>query len=517
MRLRHAARVLAPTVAADIAGMHPTCLTPSAIPAAYAGFTIPSTSSAYNPNWAQRMMSAQTQAVVERRRRFQGRMFRLWVEDCMVRGGIRVHAFDTVSLTETHTDFSDAVVQRMFDNYWECVRRIRESYGMSGAPTTDAEHSAELREFLGCLLDSAHFELNDEGNALALRVPTAVEPRDPISGSPRLSQAWREDQTRDPLTKTWIKTNIWHQQPLRARSRCETRPASANSRIGVARVTSRSRPESARMPNSHHAPTRSTAQSDRGKTLNSRSDDAGPRLRVGGPGSVQSDRFLNVESRCTAGRRPAGPVPKFRRKVRPSSARGISGERHQEAMAETLKTKTVEEDDWPHWTLEDVDQAGTQPRTRNLRQHRPVSAKALKHKRVPDENTDGPTIYEDREPSVDDGKSERDASVSARSSVIVTVSPGPHDFNVNQEEIVDCKKVGIQRGETFDSSPEVICDLKIRTDEASTRIPPPCRRTVPHASTQPRSTTTRLGTAFSSFPSEPHCSTPPQRYRPTKR
>lgn len=366
-----------------------------------------------SPQWATEIMRAET--LVERKRRFQGRLFRLWVEDCVLRGGIRVHAMDTASLAETHLELGDAVVQQMFDAYWERARRLRLAVGDSRGG--DAEHGEEIREFLDCLLDAAYFELSQDGQELALRVPPVVEPRPPQE-TPGL-RTWRDPPEQpqleeEPLTTTWIRQNILTpRQPrhrpssARPKERC-TRSSSARPAGRVVQAaggqswqgsTCRSRPMSAAAPRPQSARSAVSMFSRPGDGLPATAA-RGPRPEDAKPGP------------------PAGPRLGAPRRPRPASAQGPRGEEpaamQPRPPAAPRRPGTAP---FPRAWGADTGCAAEEPvaperfacggAVAAARQRRPASAKASKHKRVP-ENNDGPTIYEDHEPSIADGDSEHD-------------------------------------------------------------------------------------------------------------
>lgn len=173
--------------------------------------------------------------LVERRRTLGDREFRLWVEDLTDRGGIRIYAMDTVSFTKIHTDIKDADIQSMFNQYWWKLSRKR-----------SGDHSQQLTDFLGTLLDSAYLEL---GTELELRIPQAVEPprsqaeagggwtflskgwiRDNILSGSRPSSASRPNACKPQQRR---HTAGETRRPVRPQSACSSRPQ-------------RSRPQSAR-------------------------------------------------------------------------------------------------------------------------------------------------------------------------------------------------------------------------------------------------------------------------------
>jgi hypothetical protein len=116
--------------------------------------------------------------VVERKRRFGDRLFRLWVEDCESRGGVRIHALDVASLNRVHMDLRDCEIQAMFDHFSSrrCDNMARWIARQAAPQPTDMAHDRDLQEFLRHLLDAAYFELADGGHALQLRLPAFIDP-----------------------------------------------------------------------------------------------------------------------------------------------------------------------------------------------------------------------------------------------------------------------------------------------------------------------------------------------------
>uniref|UniRef100_A0A7S4UK27 Uncharacterized protein n=1 Tax=Alexandrium monilatum TaxID=311494 RepID=A0A7S4UK27_9DINO len=163
--------------------------------------------------------------LVERRRTLGEREFKLWVEDLLVRGGIRVCAMDTASFAQIQTDVSDAEVQSMFNQYWWRLSRKR-----------SGDHCEQLTEFLGALLDSAYLELGAED--LELRIPEAVHP--PLQ-SARTVDAFGCNWMYT-VSKGWIRDNILQGRPSSALRRVPCRP---QRRQTAGEVRRPSRPQSA--------------------------------------------------------------------------------------------------------------------------------------------------------------------------------------------------------------------------------------------------------------------------------
>lgn len=147
--------------------------------------------------------------MVERRRRFGDRLFRLWVEDCALRGGVRVHAMDVQSLCRSHVDLHDNDVQSMFNRFISrsCNRMERWIAGVS--ETSSAAHDRELQEFLCCLLDAAYFELDEAGSSLQLRLPAFVEPLAAVPAEEQtLVEVDRPQSPKSPISAHWIREKL---------------------------------------------------------------------------------------------------------------------------------------------------------------------------------------------------------------------------------------------------------------------------------------------------------------------
>lgn len=143
--------------------------------------------------------------LVERKRRFGSLLFRLWVEDCASRGGIRVHAMDVESLSHCHADLCDADVQSLF-NYFASKSSSSLSRWVMGRPESCSAHDEELNEFLTCLLDAVFFEVDQSGALLQLRLPARVEP---VSiDAPVLTETSVPATPSSPLKASWIRQHI---------------------------------------------------------------------------------------------------------------------------------------------------------------------------------------------------------------------------------------------------------------------------------------------------------------------
>jgi len=151
-----------------------------------------------------------TEVLAERRRKFDDRLFRLWVEDCATSRGVRLHAMDVSSFARMHTDVRDADIQAMYDHFTQ--RRHGRKFAAS---FSDREHESELRDFLTCLLDAVYFELGEAGgcSALELRFPSEIDPPPCPQHDARhthvlvdLPKSNQNDSA--PLSKTWIREKI---------------------------------------------------------------------------------------------------------------------------------------------------------------------------------------------------------------------------------------------------------------------------------------------------------------------
>lgn len=523
---------------------------------------------AWSPAWgSQDVNEVQEEVVVERRRRFEGHVFRLWVEDCMLRNGIRVHAMDTVSFAETHIDLNDASIQQMFDGYWEKLRRLRSSQGLPDSQWTDSEHNADLREFLGCLLDSAYFELNEHGDELTLQVPRVVEPKPlPAQAGPDFEPARPERCTAPcprrepraepraepgaPLSASWIREHILGQRAeppgpaqrsaprsaLRASSAQRTRaapggqaterpcpPARAGGQRGLrssgtrpqsARTSQSSRPQSAqqcsRGPSGIWAPEAACRPPAQGGSSAAAASSARE------PAPQHEDRPQGSEVGQLEASKPAGPAPQYMRQMRPPSARRERREERAASLGGVQQRPrppaAPRSEQLPGWARGGGDAAG-EPGAGRGRQQRPSSAKALKHKRVPEESAEG-HIYEDREPSVCS-----DASPSALRADVGTVYELHTDVDTPhcafwkaesvQQELrrkTPCS-FGVQGCEEEEEEPE--------QPQQQAQQPPATSSWISSATSTattalPQSPIAKRGPEISQ---EPRCSTPPRRFR----
>lgn len=195
-----------------------------------------------------REVLAPAEVVAERQRKFGDRLIRVWAEDCASRGGIRIHALDTVSFGRCHVDMLDFEVQAMFDHWCHVLTRRKPS-------DRPPENHNELQEFLMALLDAVFFDVDDmQPEKLQLRVPANVEPPRPLSQKVLVSvgnpQA-RPGSADYPISASWIREKILVPRAVVA-GRSVRRPSSARQGYGsyAAPTTSSrgsgSRPQSAR-------------------------------------------------------------------------------------------------------------------------------------------------------------------------------------------------------------------------------------------------------------------------------
>lgn len=229
------------------------------------------------------------EVVAERRRRFGDRLFRLWVEDCAHRGGVRVHALDTLSYARVHTDLRDSDVQAMYDYWWYKSARRGSISRFRDERCGETDHGAELQQFLCCLLDAVYFE-GEVHNLLELRVPLVIEPPRPPperilvevpvpqDSCPSLSKRWTREKMlvhRNAATRTsscrsadpsaacpWLRPRSAYAAPQvpATSSCCGSRwRESCAGRAGGSRAgpgSSCSRPQSAQVRGSHPQPER---------------------------------------------------------------------------------------------------------------------------------------------------------------------------------------------------------------------------------------------------------------------
>jgi hypothetical protein len=159
--------------------------------------------------WPRTIEVAPSDIIVERKRRFGDHLFRLWVEDCSLRGGVRVHAMDVMSLCRSHIDLRDCDVQAMFNVYFSHNTGSMGRWIAGKAESVACEHDRDLCEFLCCLLDAAYFELDDDGSGLQLRVPAFVQPPPVVpSEDPTLIEVDNHKDPSSPLTSRWIREKI---------------------------------------------------------------------------------------------------------------------------------------------------------------------------------------------------------------------------------------------------------------------------------------------------------------------
>lgn len=136
--------------------------------------------------------------LVERRRLFGERSFRLWAEDCATRGGVRFHAMDEANLSRTHVDLRDTDIKVMFEAY---CQQMGDSENID---SQTEQHATQVNEFLLRMLDTAYFELGEGGDSLELRLPLSVAPRPKRRDDVDVVEV----DCSSPLTKGWIKEKI---------------------------------------------------------------------------------------------------------------------------------------------------------------------------------------------------------------------------------------------------------------------------------------------------------------------
>mmetsp|Transcript_17745 Transcript_17745/g.51779 ORF Transcript_17745/g.51779 Transcript_17745/m.51779 type:complete len:453 (+) Transcript_17745:298-1656(+) len=142
------------------------------------------------------------EVIAERCRRIDDRCYRLWVEDCVTYGGVRVHAMDIESRMAVHVDLADADIQAKFNQFWEKLRRRGQ------VNTGDDSHGQELTGFLLRLLDVVYFELDHRGNGLELRIPHAIEPLRSLPGHELIEVPVPRKAPGSPVSKHWIRDKL---------------------------------------------------------------------------------------------------------------------------------------------------------------------------------------------------------------------------------------------------------------------------------------------------------------------
>jgi len=375
--------------------------------------------------------------LAERRRMFGSRPFRLWVEDYPLRGGIRVLAMDVMSLAQTHAELRDSDIQTMFDQFSH----------KSTLETVDPDK--EMNEFLCSLLDSAYFELNGAGDALELRLTCSdhVEDHDHwqmrthkrannanyLLASEQAADCSRREQAADcsrlgkapakrletcppwtrrppaphgipapsvlqqtkpgaepPLSKSWIRQNLLAsgygdvaRPPLPGK-----RPSTRSTRTGT-------RPSSARSarPQSAGPSVTSTCSNDSRRERPATA--VYPQQRMQAPTPTPANSL--------------GPKEAVPRQQRPQSARARMGTHHAPSQSQATVGAPRSRGASIGLASDAASLAATAAAIvaqdhivsapPKLRPPRPVSAKALKHRRVHDDVND-PTVYEDNS---DDG------------------------------------------------------------------------------------------------------------------
>lgn len=358
------------------------------------------------------------EVLAERRRQFGDRMFRLWVEDFPHRGGIRLHALDTVSFARLHADIKDVDVQSMFHHYHRQLVRLR----------PPREHEEELTAFLHLLLDAVYFELADSGQ-LEMRVPQFVDPPRPPPNGALVDIPTRVVSSSRPLSVKWIQQKLWVPREV-----AEATAPSARRRPQSARRAERqdeegayaygesstrkpptlrqyappsrpsSRPASARSTSSRAStrvdlPPRPTFCGAQAAQAPSREQNAWP-LQGGGPLPPR------LPSNCGSSRSLEEKL--VERKASMTSVRSIPpcGAGSLPVATSTGPPSRPQSDGRPllgpatsavsSFSIGSAAELYTQRPA--VRQTRPLSAKAQKHKRVP--LSHDPVVYDDLEPSV---------------------------------------------------------------------------------------------------------------------
>lgn len=120
--------------------------------------------------------------VAERFRSFGECLLRLWVEDCPMRGCVRIHVLHPESFARLHADLGDVDLQAMYSAWWSKLARRGGIVSAGGGRRRQqaGAHDAELKSFLLDLLDAVYFEADEEGDGVQLRLPASVEPPKPL-------------------------------------------------------------------------------------------------------------------------------------------------------------------------------------------------------------------------------------------------------------------------------------------------------------------------------------------------
>lgn len=266
--------------------------------------------------------------VVERRRCFGNRVFRLWVEDCALRHGVRIHAMDVASLAQTDAEVCDADLQAMYSHFVIRRRELarRRWINMEVYSSSDGDHDHDLQDFLTCLLDSAYFELSEGHDKIELRLPRRVDPPLAESQAHDVIEIEKKSQESE-LSVSWIRDRILVPRSVLADARQKQRQAkSANTSCSTQRSTdhprdnsmfsserdSRSRPRSAQSARPARSAVRPPTQDFSPYAVGPRQPVAGP--AIARPRSASSSAKARAAS---AGRPSSAPQEK-----RPNSARG---------------------------------------------------------------------------------------------------------------------------------------------------------------------------------------------------
>lgn len=365
-------------------------------------------------------------------RRFAGTWaFRLWVEDCVALGGARVHAMNEVTGARACVELSDTTLSVMLTSF------------SSGRQTASSTHNVD--EFLVALLDAVHLMAGSDGLSVEVRLPSEVPQSlvpQPIDEMAERRQAWDEiqgsDATAQPSQHTSVEmladgaeitfgkssalgavetrstpeSTTVNVEPEEVRAPKDTieaqevmAPMTSDAAHGKAVVPSMPCPAGcnpSRPPGRPHGrplgrPNRPTCRPGHaGVTTSSVTN---PRHRSARPQSAPHGvRRQQISCPCPTS---ASEHDQAESQVEPTDA---SPELRQHAVCERLsKTddcipmKMIEEDPRdPYWSTS-ASRTWPPPSDRpRSRRNRPVSAKALKHRRVIDDGIDS-IIYEDEE------------------------------------------------------------------------------------------------------------------------
>lgn len=124
------------------------------------------------------------------RRRFAGIWaFRLWVEDCPALGGSRVHAMNEVTGARACVEVADATLSEMLASF---------------AALKGSNSTYNVDEFLIVLLDNLHIMSSDDGLSADLSLPVELpqaQTLQPTNDAVERRQAWNENQAAELTLK----------------------------------------------------------------------------------------------------------------------------------------------------------------------------------------------------------------------------------------------------------------------------------------------------------------------------